>query len=177
MPTRFPLPVIACLVCLASLPAGATTVPILSGTYTLTEQSICPIIATTTKNSSGDLTSIGTTVYGDASGLIATATFTPAAGTPNAGSATGTAYSYETGGLLQTPGGTLQPEGKAASIKTTYSTTATTLTLVGDNGVAMPSNVIYGTVKSGIVQSLSYLGPSKWPSNSTTVGTDTLVHN
>jgi hypothetical protein len=167
------------LVCLADLSTAAVAaVPKLSGTYTLTQNSTCPIIATTTQNATGELTSITAPVYGDASGLIGTLTFTPAAGTPDAGTVTGTGYSYETGGLLQLPGGSLQPEGLPLSISSTYTNTATTLTLAG--GVST-TYAIYGLVKDGIAQSVSFIGPSLWPKGSATqvtcVGTGTLIRN
>jgi len=168
----------ACFLTLAALPAAAATVPKISGTYTLTDQSVCPIIVTTTKNAAGALNGISSPVFGDASGLIATLTFTPGAGTPNAGTVSGTGYSYETGGLLQLPGGTLQPAGTAVTVSSTYTNTATTFTLVGGLG---PDTVIYGTIKNGIAQSFHYVGPSIWPKGSATmvtcVDTGGVVHN
>jgi len=168
------------LVCVACLPAGAyaATVPILSGTYTLTQNSTCPIIATTSQNESGALTGITTTVYGDANGAIGTLTFTPAVGTPDAGTVTGKIFSYETGGLLQLPNTTLQPAGQTTSVKSTYSNTATTVTLVG---AMPPAKVIYGALKDGIAQSFTFIGPSNpWPVGAATqvtcVDIGTVVH-
>jgi len=136
---------------------SATAAPIFSGTYVLTVQEVCPSVVTYTRNGNGMVTSITNPGSGDANTNLLTLTFTPGAGTPNAGTVKGAGYQAETGGLLQLPNVALQPDLKPLSVSTTYSNTATTLTVAGTGAIA-PPNVIYGTVKSGVVQTASFIG-------------------
>ena len=142
------------MVCLAR-PASATA-PIFSGLYIVNTESICPAVLTEFQNKTGDVTNILTSANGDVTMNVLAVTFTPASKTPNAGKISGAGFTDELNGTLQGPGQTISSDDRAINVSGTFSNTANSLTLTGSS--ANTFHVLYGALKSNVVQFASYTG-------------------
>ena len=149
------------LTVLAPIAAANAAVPKLSGTYIYQSEETCPATLAATQATSGPQKGAIVNLVASSMGNLTTndlaVTFTPGAGTPNAGKVTGSGYQADLGALLRVTGTGQTSESasdKAVSVKGTYSNTANSLTIVSENKQAY--NVVYGTVKTGIVQTAAF---------------------
>jgi hypothetical protein len=145
------------LIVLAPIAAANAAVPKLSGTYLYHSEETCPAALAATQVTSGQLKGAIVNLIASSMGDLTTndlaVTFTPGAGTPNAGKIAGSGYQADLGALVTVTGTGQTSEGpsdKAVSVSGTYSNTANSITIVSENKQAY--NVVYGTVKTGIVQ-------------------------
>jgi hypothetical protein len=149
----------AALTVLAPVALANAAVPQFSGTYIYQSEETCPAVLAATQVTSntsplkGAIINLIASSMGDLSTNDFAVTFTPGAGTPNAGTLAGSGFKEDLGALVRVTG-TGQtsngPSQKAASVSGTFSNTANSLTIAGKDTQVL--NVVYGTVKTGIVQ-------------------------
>jgi hypothetical protein len=145
------------LIFLAPVAAANAAVPELSGTYTYQSEETCPAVLAATQATSGPdkgaIINLIASSLGDLSTNDFAVTFTPGAGTPNAGKIAGSGFKADLGPLLRVTGTGQSSSGaseKASSVSGTFSNTVNSITIAGKNKQVY--NVVYGTVKAGIVQ-------------------------
>ena len=150
------------LIVLAPVAAATAVVPKLSGTYLYHSEETCPAALAVTQAAAnapqkGAIVNLVASSMGDLTTNDLAVTFTPGAGTPYAGKVAGSGYQADLGALV-TVTGTGQtsesPSDKPVSVSGTYSNTANSITIVSENKQAY--NVVYGTVKTGIVQTVVF---------------------
>jgi hypothetical protein len=151
----------AVLIVLVPVTAANAAVPVLSGTYIYQSEETCPATLAATQATSGPqkgaIINLVASSMGDLTANDLAVTFTPGAGTPNAGKIAGSGYQADLGSLVRVTGTGQTSEGasdKAISVSGTYSNTASSITIVSENKQAY--NVVYGTVKTGIVQTAAF---------------------
>ena len=147
----------ATLISLASVVAASAAVPKLNGTYIFQSEETCPAVLAATQAASGPVKGAIINLIASSMGDVTTndfvVTFTPGAGTPYAGKIAGSGYQADLGPLVKVTGTGQTSETaseKAVSVNGTYSNNANSITITSENKQAL--NVIYGTVKTGIVQ-------------------------
>jgi opacity protein-like surface antigen len=149
------------LIALAPIAVANAAVPKLSGAYIYQSEEICPAVLAATQATSGPQKGAIINLIASSMGEVTTndfrVTFTPGAGTPYAGKIAGSGYQVDLGPLVKVTG-TGQTSGsaseKAVSVSGTYSNTANSITITSENKQAL--NVVYGTVKTGIVQTAAF---------------------
>ncbi len=153
----------AALLVLAPVALATAAVPQFSGTYIYQSEETCPAtlaVTQVTSNTSplkGAIINLIASSMGDLSTNNFAVTFTPGAGTPYAGTIAGSGFKEDLGALVRVTGTgqtSSGPSQKAASVSGTFSNTANSLTIAGKDTQVL--NVVYGTVKTGIVQTAAF---------------------